>query len=331
MGSIGLHGTSDPIIVVLAALVADALLAGVPGIRQVSDAVTASLRAAALWVETRLNRPHRSRRSRLVRGALVVAVFAIGALAIAFAGVRAVVLIPEGWLVAALLVAIFLRQRRTFDQVRAVGAALGGDRVAAARPLLSRMVAHDTAEIDAHGAARVAVEVNARQTCDGIVAPVFWYLVLGLPGLFVYRAINALAQTVGQPSARLADFGAAAALVNRLLNLVPSGISGVLVAVAASFVPTAHPLRALRTIAQGGEQSPGPSAGWPTRAFAGALGLALAGPVRYDGTAVSFPWVGDGRARVTAQDVRRAAYLFAVTALLVMAIVALLRLAVGGA
>lgn len=328
MSLIGLHGSGDPFIIVLSALLADLLLAGIPGIRGITDGAFAFLRGAASWFGARLNRPHRGARSLAVRGALVVLVFILAAAAVGFGALELVRAVPEGWLLAAVFVALLLRQRRTFDQVRLIGAAVGDGRADIARSGLSRLVSYDTKDLDPHGIARGAVQQSARQVCDGIVAPVFWYLLLDLPGLCVYRAVNALAQAVAHPSPRLADFGRTADAVNRLLTVVPAGIGGVLVAVAAVFVPTANPLRALRTMTRVEGQSAGWFGGWSLGAVAGALGLALGGPIRYDGNPVSFPWIGDGRARATAQDVTRATYLFAVTGLVVMAIVALLRLGV---
>ena len=325
MSSIGLHGSGDPFIVVLTALVADMLLAGFPGIRGVSDGVFATLHSTASWFETRLNRPQRGARSLAVRGALVVVVFIVAAVAVAFGAIEIVRAVPEGWLLEAVLVALALRQRRTFDQVRTIGAAIGDGRVGVARGILARLVSQDTNGLDPHGLSRGAAEVMARQVCDGVVAPVFWYLLLGLPGLAAFCAVNALAHVVAAPTPRFANFGRTADGVNRLLAAIPAGIGGVLVAVAAIFVPSASPLRALRTMASG-ERGSGRGAGWSLGAVAGALGLALGGPAKYDGTAFSFAWIGDGRARATAQDVTRAAYLFAVTGLMVMAVVALLRL-----
>ena len=161
---------------------------------------------------------------------------------------------------------------------------------------------------------------------DGVIGPVFWYLLLGLPGLCAYRSINALAREGACSSPRGADYCRAANALNRVLSYVPAALGGIVMAIAAVFVPTARPFRALRMTFREGARTLFLASQWTEAAMAGALGLALGGPVRYAGAAVSLPWIGDGRARAMPQDISRAAYLFAVTALLTVAIVALAAL-----
>lgn len=327
---IDLYGADHPLVVVLVALAGDMVLAGVPGVRVVSDAPAKLLSRLSRWFEARLNRPRRSAANRAIRGGFVLVVF------VAVAGVggavaaRLIGAVPEGWLIAAAAVALFLTQRRQFDRARSVGRALRDEGLEAGRTEVAKIVAYDSSGLDAHGVARGAVQSCAQYVPDGVIGPVFWYLLLGLPGLCAYRSVNALAREGACSFSQGADYCRAATALNRVLSYVPAALGGIVMSIAAAFVPTARPFRALRMAFREGARSLFLASQWTEAAMAGALGLALGGPVRYAGAAVSLPWIGDGRARAMPQDISRAAYLFAVTALLTVAIVALAALWISG-
>ena len=130
----------------------------------------------------------------------------------------------------------------------------------------------------------------------------FWYLLLGLPGLFAYKMANTLDSMIGHRTPRYRSFGWAAARLDDVLNIVPAPLSGLLLAAAAVFAKNGRPGRALAIMLRDGRKHHSPNAGWPESAMAGALGLALAGPRRYPEGLVADPWLGDGTAR--AGDVR---------------------------
>lgn len=322
-GIAGLHGGDHPLMVALAAIALDLVVAGLPGVRQVSDAPGRFLRRVSRWFEARLNRPQRSAASRAIRGGLVLAIYVVVAGIGGAAVASLAAALPEGWIMATLAVALLLSQRRQFDRALAVGRALRRENLSAARARTAELVAHDCAELDVHGVARGAVQSCARGLSDGVIGPILWYLLLGLPGLCIYRSVNALAREGACSSPRGAQYCLAASALDRVLSYLPGVLGGVMVAIAAVFVPTASPLGALRAPSRA-RATPLPLASRSTEAaMAGALGLALGGPVRYAGAPVSLPWIGDGRARATPQDVSRATYLFAVAALLNAALVAL--------
>jgi adenosylcobinamide-phosphate synthase len=181
-----------------------------------------------------------------------------------------------------------LSQRHAFDRARRVA---------------RKMAADD------HAAARRAVEELAVSLGAGVLGVTFWYLVLGLPGLFVYGAVHAVAWRIGRGGGA---FGRPAAGLDALLGIVPAVVAGWLIALAALFAPRGRPLAALGTMARARAKLPLWDAGGVTAAMAGALGFALG-----DG-----PWIGDGRARLVPQDVRNAAYLYAVACLIHMGAVA---------
>jgi adenosylcobinamide-phosphate synthase len=184
----------------------------------------------------------------------------------------------------------------------------------AARRRLTHLVSRDPTGLDAAGIARAATESVAENTCDAIVAPLFWGAVAGVPGLLGYRAVNTLDAMVGYRSARYARFGWAAARLDDLANLVPARLTALLVAAAAPLAG-GRAGAALRTAARDGHRHPSPNSGYGEAAYAGALGLRLGGRNVYGGRVEHRPELGDGRRPVPA-DLRRATRLCAaVTAL----------------
>jgi adenosylcobinamide-phosphate synthase len=139
---------------------------------------------------------------------------------------------------------------------------------------------------------------------------VFWYLVLGLPGLFAYKMANTLDSMIGHRKPHYLAFGWAAARFDDLANFVPARISGVLIAAAAFFAREGRPSRALLIMLRDGRKHRSLNAGWPEGAMAGALGLALAGPRRYAEGVVADPWVGEGTARAAPADIARALMIY---------------------
>src|SRR5205807_10170079 len=141
----------------------------------------------------------------------------------------------------ALLIAVLVAQRSLFDHVAAVADALDAGGLAAGRAAVRHIVGRDPMRLDPHGVARAAIESLAENFSDGVVAPVFWYLVLGLPGLFAYKMANTLDSMIGHHSERYRSFGWAAARFDDLVNLVPALLSGLLLTAAALFAAEAMP------------------------------------------------------------------------------------------
>ena len=227
-----------------------------------------------------------------------------------------------GWLAELALVTMLLAQRTMADHMVRVARALdtGAD---PARAELRHIVGRDVSALDAHGVARAAIESGAENYSDGVVAPAFWYLLLGLPGLLAYKAINTMDSMIGHRSPRHHAFGRAAARIDDAVNWVPARIAGGLIALAALVVPGAAPGRAWDTMLRDAPRHSSPNAGWPEAAMAGALGLALLGPRRYEGEAAADEaWLGDGRNDATADDVRRTVWVFAAACALVAVLTA---------
>ena len=175
--------------------------------------------------------------------------------------------------------------------------------------------------LDFHGVARAAIESLAENFSDGVVAPIFWYLLLGLPGLFAYKMANTLDSMIGHRSPRYRSFGWAAARFDDLLNLVPAPLSGMLLIAGSLFAGEAAPVHAFAVMLRDGRKHHSPNAGWPEAAMAGALGLALAGPRPYADGDVADPWLGDGTPDATPADIARALRLYMLAGLLLSGLV----------
>jgi len=218
-----------------------------------------------------------------------------------------------GWIGLALLSFPGLAQRSLFDHVAPVARALAAGDLAEARRAVGMIVGRDTAALDEAGVARAGIESLAESFCDGIVAPAFWLILLGLPGIWVYKAMNTADSLIGHYEDRWRAFGWAAARTDDLLNLIPARLSAVLICLAGG--------GGWAILLRDAGKHASPNAGWPEAAMAGALGIRLAGPVAYDGVAEVKPWIGDGRSKATADDIRRALHIY-VRACLLLWIVA---------
>jgi adenosylcobinamide-phosphate synthase len=232
------------------------------------------------FLDRHLNRG-RGRRAKglLATVLLVFAGLAIGAL-----------LGRLGPLVELLVAAILLAQRSLVDHVAEVARGLRLS-LTQGRRAVALIVSRDTGEMDQSAVARSAIESAAENLSDGVIAPAFWFLLLGLPGLVTYKLINTADSMVGYRNERYAQFGTAAARLDDLLNLLPARLTALLIAL------THGALGQWRAIAADARRHKSPNAGWPEAATARALGVALAGPRAYDGVMQPLAWVNGSAKR----------------------------------
>jgi adenosylcobinamide-phosphate synthase len=306
----------DPLLLLLVALAVDAYVGEMPFLFRAIPHPVVLIGRAVDWLDRRLNREERGAGTLVMRGALAIGFLCLGGVLLGAALVWFSRHYPMGWLVELLLTITLIAQRSLYDHVALVGRSLQDEGLWAGRQAVSRIVGRDPAALDEHGVARAAIESCAENFSDGIVAPAFWYVLFGLPGLIVYKIANTADSMIGHRSPRYKYFGKAAARLDDLLNLVPARLSGLLIAAAACFAPTAKPAAALATMWRDAGKHRSPNAGWPEAAMAGALGLALAGPRTYASGTVNDAWIGDGRARALPDDIRRALAVFVVACLI---------------
>lgn len=197
--------------------------------------------------------------------------------------------VAKGWggMMAIVLIATTgLAQRSLHDHVAAVIRPLIAGDTAAARTALSGIVGRDTAPLDTSGIAAAATETLAESFCDGIVAPAFWFLILGLPGLFAFKAISTADSMIGHLDARHRQFGWASARLDDALNWLPARLAGALICLSAG--------KGWRVMWRDAANHHSPNAGWPESAMAGALGVRLGGGAAYDGEWIARQKLGDG-------------------------------------
>jgi adenosylcobinamide-phosphate synthase len=320
------YGSDYLFTVLCAAFALEFILGGLPGFGWILSLPRNLSGYLARRADRRLNRQKRSSRSRKIRGALVVVVLLPLAAIAGLYGAEFCRSLSDGWIVEAGLVAMCVGLQRPLINAGALRRALARKSIDRARTILGRAVDYETDTIDEHGIARGSVEMFAVRLCDGLVGPVFWYVIAGLPGLFVYRVSTALADELVHPTEKHAAFGTMAGGFDRLMNMVPAPVTALLIVAGTLFAPTARPLAAIRGMVGGAAAGQSPRAGWTQGAVAGALGLSLSGPRRHDGAVAPGVWIGDGRARANATDIARAMWLYLITGFLGIAPLVLLAL-----
>jgi adenosylcobinamide-phosphate synthase len=227
----------------------------------------------------------------------------------------------SGVLVIALIGTVGLAQRSLFDHVNAVLSALRAGDLPLSRERVSLIVGRDTQRLDAHGVSAAALESLAESFNDGIVAPAFWFLIAGLPGLFAYKVLNTADSLIGHMEERWRAFGWAAARADDILNLVPARIAGALLVLAG--------FGGVGVMLSDASKHASPNAGWPEAAMAGALGVRLGGPTAYDGVVHERPVFGTGPVPGVA-DLGRGLRIYVVACGLLWAAVAVVVAAGGG-
>jgi adenosylcobinamide-phosphate synthase len=210
--------------------------------------------------------------------------------------------------------------RSLYDHVAAVRDPLRAADVRGARKAVSLIVGRDPSKLDEAGIARAAIESLAENASDGIVAPIFWGALFGLPGIAGYKAINTLDSMIGHRSERHKFFGWAAARIDDVANFVPARLTGLLFAALAG---SGQRPAATSCMRQDARRHRSINAGWPEAAMAGALGVRLCGPRFYDGELADEPWLNAAATDPAAADITRAlelyvAAMFALTLLLVV-------------
>ena len=318
----------DPLLLLLASLALDAAIGDPAAIFRRLPHPVALVGMLIDGLEQRLNRQDHSDRDRRLGGiAAVVVVVVIAAGVGAFVDALAARSVP-GAIVEVVLLTVLLAQRSLYDHVAAVATALDRDGLVGGREAIRHIVGRDPTSLDQAGVGRAAIESLAENFSDGVVAPVFWFLVLGLPGICAYKAVNTLDSMIGHRSPRYRAFGWSAARLDDAANLVPARLAGLLIALAAVMTPRADGKDALVMMIRHAHKHRSPNAGWPEGAMAGALDLSLAGPRQYGGERVEDAWIGGGSADAGADHIRRALGLFIVACLVeaaLIGVVALLR------
>ncbi len=206
-------------------------------------------------------------------------------------------LVPDFGALEVIAAAMLLAQRSLVQHVQTVADAL---RISLddGRRAVAMIVGRDTAAMDEAAVARAAIESASENLSDGVIAPAFWFLIGGLPGLMLYKITNTADSMIGHRTPRYEQFGWAAARLDDLLNWVPARLTALIIVLAHGRWDTAKPI--LRDAAL----HRSPNAGWPEAAMAVVLNLSLSGPRSYNGVMTDFSFVyPEGRRDAGPDDV----------------------------
>lgn len=239
------------------------------------------------WLDARLNQGTQRRAKGIAAVTLLVGAAAALGAALSLLGPVAEVLVA----------AILLAQKSLIIHIRVVADGLRLS-LPAGRRAVAMIVSRDTRDMDGSAVARSAIESASENLSDGVIAPAFWFLLGGLPGMLIYKVVNTADSMIGYRTPRYEAFGWAAARLDDLLNLIPARLSALLIALPGGV------LADWRAIIGDARLHRSPNAGWPEAAMARAIGVALAGPRAYDGVMQTFPWVHSaGKRDLTSRDI----------------------------
>jgi adenosylcobinamide-phosphate synthase len=217
-----------------------------------------------------------------------------------------------GWLLEIIVVAVFLAQKSLADHVSRVATGLRTGGLEGGRRAVSMIVGRDPETLDESAVCRAAIESLAENFSDGVVAPAFWYALLGLPGLLAYKMLNTADSMIGHKSPKYLHFGWASARLDDLANIPAARLSILLIAAGAALITGRRAAgNAIGTALRDHGLHRSPNSGWPEAAMAGALDVQLAGPRIYAGAEVNEPMInGAGRAVATVADVETGVSIF---------------------
>lgn len=168
------------------------------------------------------------------------------------------------------------------------------------RRQVGRIVGRDTSELTDQEVRKAALETLAENLSDGVIAPLFWLLLLGVPGMMTYKMINTLDSMIGYRTERYRQFGTVAARIDDVANYIPARLTAMLMIIVAG-----KP-RLWRFVCRYGSQHASPNSGWPEAALAGILHCRFGGTHTYFGETIEKPYIGENERTITSADMRRA-------------------------
>lgn len=183
------------------------------------------------------------------------------------------------------------------------------------RAQVARIVGRDTAELSAHEVRTAALETLSENLSDGVVAPLFWYAILGLPGILMYKMINTQDSMIGYKNERYKDYGYFSAKIDDLANLIPARLTAILMLLVC------NKLNLLSFVYRNGDKHASPNSGYPEVALAGILNCRFGGPHNYFGVEVYKPYIGENERELNTQDMHYACSINRRVELMMLAVV----------
>jgi len=278
-----------PLLILLAALVLDWVF-GEPEIlwSRLPHPVMAFGKAVS-WVDNRYNIESDSKGAKVRKGSLAIFLLILSALCVGLLLEGLVKQIwPFGWMLELFVVFVLLAQKSLYDHVRAVSTGLQFEGLDGGRKAVAMIVGRDPDMLDHSGVRRASIESLAENFSDGVVAPAFWYLIFGLPGIIVYKMINTADSMIAYKNEKYLWFGRSAAQIDDLANWLPARISSGLISIGAGALKGAGGMiNSVKCAFRDAGLHRSPNAGWPEAAMAGGIDIALGGPRIYANEIVS--------------------------------------------
>jgi adenosylcobinamide-phosphate synthase len=230
-----------------------------------------------------------------------------------------------GFVVTVILASQTLAVRSLFQESKVVFDHLNAGSIEGARKGLAMIVGRDTENLDEEGILRAVVETVSENLSDGVIAPMFYLLMGGVPLAMTYKAVNTLDSMIGYKSDRYRDIGYFSARMDDIFNWIPARMTGFIV-VIASFLLGLNGKNAWRIMRRDCRNHPSPNSGIPEAAVAGALGVELAGPMSYFGKMMEKPTIGDQIRLINIRDIKMVwAIMFCSSALMSLFCITMLR------
>ena len=259
---------------------------------------------------------------RKLKGALMAIVLISMVFAVAYFGLS---ILPPFGRVGVDLILIFycLAGTTLIREVRQVFLALDRS-LDEGRKQVARIVGRDTSELSAQEVRTAALETLAENLSDGVIAPLFWFAILGIPGMLAYKLVNTLDSMIGYRTDRYRDFGCWAAHIDDIANYIPARLTALLMIVAAG-----KP-RLTGFVWRNGRNHASPNSGYPEAALAGILNCRFGGPHYYFGQLFDKPFIGTNYHPLTTDDMKKAVRINRTAEILMVVIVSCWLLAITG-
>ena len=269
------------------------------------------------WAEHHLRRPDASSKDEIITGGILAAGLPV---AVGLGTAKLLKQIHQsqpllGCCLEVVLAASCLATRNLLDEASAVLTALEAKDLPAARMRLSRIVGRDTINLDESEISRALIETLAESLSDGVIAPLFYLTLAGVPAALSYKAINTMDSMIGHKDDRYWYFGKAAARLDDAVNFIPARISALLLCVTAVIFPEASGKRSLQSWISDGDKHKSANSGQPESAMAGALSVRLGGTNFYSGEKVDAPLMGEKHRSPTVKDARAAMKMTAIASI----------------
>ena len=261
------------------------------------------------WGEHRLNHgAHRMAKGAVMAIALIVMVFLV------VWGLKRLVPNWVVWLILDTVIVFYCLAGTTLiREVREVFLALDRS-LDEGRQQVARIVGRDTSQLTAQEVRTAALETLAENLSDGVIAPLFWFALLGTPGMLAYKMVNTLDSMIGYRTERYKDFGCWAAHIDDVANYIPARLTALLMVIASG------KWSLLSFVWKNGRRHASPNSGYPEAALAGALNCRFGGPHYYFGELFDKPYIGENERELTTADMHTAVRINRLAELMMLAV-----------